>query len=190
MITPDLIPDKDLFKIKDIATLFGVATRTIRSWINYGKLPAWTVGGSIRVKRKDIIKFIKTGGASLSTKSKRVLRHKIVMALRGRMRRALKGNVKAETSMRLLGCTSAELEKHIASQFKPGMTLDNYGLSGWVIDHIIPCAQFDLTKPEHQKICFHYTNLQPLWAIDNMKKGKKVTRRSVGKYFTNFHTNS
>jgi len=54
------------------------------------------------------------------------------------------------------------------------MTWSNYG-KGWHIDHIKPCASFDLSNPEQQKICFHYTNLQPLWAIDNIKKGAKFT---------------
>ena len=41
------------------------------------------------------------------------------------------------------------------------------------IDHIKPCAKFDLTKKEEQEKCFHYTNLQPLWACDNLMKGSK-----------------
>ena len=51
------------------------------------------------------------------------------------------------------------------------MTQKNYG--EWHVDHIKPCASFDLTDPKQQEICFHYTNLQPLWAIDNIKKGSK-----------------
>ena len=52
------------------------------------------------------------------------------------------------------------------------MSWDNQG--EWHIDHIIPCASFDLTNEEEQEKCFHYTNLQPLWAIDNMVKGCKI----------------
>ncbi len=51
------------------------------------------------------------------------------------------------------------------------MTWDNYGK--WQIDHKIPCASFDLTDPEQQKSCFHFSNLQPLWAKDNNSKGAK-----------------
>jgi hypothetical protein len=73
-------------------------------------------------------------------------------------------------SLEIYGCTIPELRSHLESQFQPGMTWDNYGLHGWHIDHIIPCASFDLTDPEQQKACFHYTNLQPLWAEENLKK--------------------
>jgi hypothetical protein len=50
------------------------------------------------------------------------------------------------------------------------MSWDNYGIKGWHIDHIIPCAAFDLTDPEQQKICFHYTNLRPLYWADNISR--------------------
>lgn len=54
------------------------------------------------------------------------------------------------------------------------MTWANYGKSGWHIDHIKPCASFDLSDPDQQKACFHYSNLQPLWAFDNLSKGAKL----------------
>lgn len=63
------------------------------------------------------------------------------------------------------------LLSHIADQFVNGMTWENMGQ--WHIDHIRPCASFDLTDPEQQKECFHYTNLQPLWATDNLRKSDK-----------------
>ena len=52
------------------------------------------------------------------------------------------------------------------------MNWENYGV--WHIDHIIPCARFDLSDPGQQKICFHYTNLQPMWGEDNLKKGARL----------------
>lgn len=73
-----------------------------------------------------------------------------------------------------LGCNIQEAKEHLEKQFKDGMSWENYGYNGWHIDHIMPCASFDLTDPEQQKKCFHYTNLQPLWASENMSKGAKI----------------
>jgi hypothetical protein len=92
--------------------------------------------------------------------------------LRKRVWDAVKGNIKSASTKELLGCTTEFLRNYLQSQFTEGMTWDNYG--EWHIDHIKPCASFDLSKPEEQNKCFHYTNLQPLWAIDNMKKGAKL----------------
>ncbi|NBQ17559.1 hypothetical protein EBU24_04530 [bacterium] len=81
---------------------------------------------------------------------------------------------KSKHTMELLGCSIEELKIYLEKQFVKGMCWNNYGKKGWHIDHILPCASFDLTDPEQQKICFHYTNLQPLWAKDNYKKRDKV----------------
>lgn len=77
--------------------------------------------------------------------------------------------------MRDLGCTIEELKAHLESLFKPGMTWDNWGHTGdvWHLDHIIPLASFDLTDPEQVKLACHYTNLQPLWATENLQKGAR-----------------
>jgi hypothetical protein len=82
---------------------------------------------------------------------------------------------KAARSIKLLGCTIPELKTYLESKFLPGMTWENHGLHGWHIDHIKPLSSFDLTKPKEQEKAFHYTNLQPLWAKDNLSKGNKVT---------------
>ena len=78
--------------------------------------------------------------------------------------------------MALIGMRNIkELKKYIESKFSPGMNWDNYGKKdGWNIDHIIPCAYYDLNNFEQQKQCFHYTNLQPLWAEDNIRKKNKI----------------
>ena len=77
--------------------------------------------------------------------------------------------------MELLGVSMNEVRAYLELQFKSGMTWENYGYKGWHIDHIIPCASFDLTDPEQQRRCFHYTNLQPLWWHENLAKGDKLT---------------
>lgn len=81
-----------------------------------------------------------------------------------------KRNPKFDTTIRLTGCSIQDLKHYLELQFQPGMTWDNYGLHGWHIDHIKPCASFDLTDPEQQKECFYFTNLQPLWAKENRMK--------------------
>ena len=68
----------------------------------------------------------------------------------------------------MLGCTIEEFRDHLESQLTEGMSWDNR--NEWHIDHIIPCAAFDLEDAEQQKVCFNYRNLQPLWAADNLKK--------------------
>jgi hypothetical protein len=79
---------------------------------------------------------------------------------------------KAYKSVELLGCSVDECRKWLESKFLPGMSWENSG--DWHIDHIQPCASFDLTKPEEQLKCFHYTNLQPLWGEDNLSKSDKI----------------
>ena len=74
----------------------------------------------------------------------------------------------------VVGYALDELKKHLEKQFANNMTWENYGRNGWHIDHIRPCASFDLSEPAQQRECFHYSNLQPLWAKDNLAKGKKL----------------
>lgn len=83
------------------------------------------------------------------------------------------GASKSSKTLELLGCSLKSLKSYIESKFLDGMNWDNYGYHGWHIDHIRPCCSFDLTDPEQQKQCFHYTNLQPLWAKDNLRKHGK-----------------
>lgn len=92
--------------------------------------------------------------------------------LRRRVLEALKGNKQSQHTMDLLGCTIEEFKHHIVQQFQTGMTMENHGL--WHLDHVRPCAAWDLTKPADQAGCFHYSNYQPLWAKDNLSKGAKL----------------
>lgn len=73
-------------------------------------------------------------------------------------------------SERFVGCGLAQLVSHFESQFQDGMTWGNYGW--WEIDHVIPCASFDLTLDSEIRKCFHYTNLRPLKASENRRKGR------------------
>jgi hypothetical protein len=82
-----------------------------------------------------------------------------------------------KSPIELVGCTAEKLKEHIESKFVDDMSWDNYGYRGWHLDHIIPLCTAK-TKEEVYALN-HYTNLQPLWAIDNMKKGKKIITPSL-----------
>jgi hypothetical protein len=72
------------------------------------------------------------------------------------------GIVKQESTLNLLGCVFNIFQSHIENQFLPEWNWENHG-DVWELDHIIPCSSFDLSDLEQQKICFHYTNFQPLF---------------------------
>ena len=102
------------------------------------------------------------------------LQYKLRMNLKNRIWFALHGvAAKSACTLELVGCTLDELKTHLERQFKPGMSWANHSYRGWHIDHIRPCASFDLTDQEQQKQCFNYTNLQPMWAKENQSKGDK-----------------
>ena len=100
------------------------------------------------------------------------INYKLAHNLRTRLNQAIKGNFKAGSAVRDLGCSIEEFRKHIESQFKPGMTWDNWGLWGecWHIDHVKPLVSFDLTNKEEFMEACHYSNLQPLWCVENNAK--------------------
>jgi hypothetical protein len=110
----------------------------------------------------------------MRNKRKNDLKFKIGSNLRSRIRASLSGKPKVSTTMKLVGCSIQLLKQHLEKHFTSGMSWSNYGYSGWHIDHIKPCAKFDLKKVSEQYKCFHYTNLQPLWAKDNLSKGSKI----------------
>ncbi len=102
--------------------------------------------------------------------------NRIAANLRGKLGKWLKrGAVKPANSETLLGCSFEEFRRHLERQFWAGMSWRNYGICGWHIDHIFPCSAFDLTRPDQVRQCFHFTNLRPLWARANRRKGSKIT---------------
>lgn len=98
--------------------------------------------------------------------------HKIAHSIRVRTRQVLKTHKVKDSLINMLGCSINSFRVYIESKFKVGMNWNNYGVHGWHIDHIIPCYNFNLENPEEQKKCFIYTNLQPMWAKDNLSKNK------------------
>ncbi len=107
----------------------------------------------------------------LVNRAKTDINYKLLLNLRGRIRMAIKYNYKESSSKNLLGCTIKNIKTHLENQFTKGMSWKNYGK--WHVDHIRPCASFDLSKLKEQRKCFNYKNLQPLWAEENRKKGEK-----------------
>lgn len=104
------------------------------------------------------------------------LNYTIRRKLSGRLRHALRnGSGKRHCGiLKLLGCSVPNFRVYIQSKFEPGMTWENIHL-----DHIIPCALFDLTKLKHQKLCFHFSNFQPLFAMDNFVKGARILQPEI-----------
>jgi hypothetical protein len=86
---------------------------------------------------------------------------------------------KAPSTKEDLGCSVGFLKQHLEGKFYPNkdtnekMTWANYGVYGWHVDHIKPLSLFDLTDREQLILACHYTNLQPMWSIENIKKGNK-----------------
>ena len=97
----------------------------------------------------------------------------ISVKLRNRINACLRYGKKSAATETLLGCSFSELVMHLKSLMAHDMTWDDVMLGRVHIDHIIPCCKFNLSDPEEQKRCFHYQNLQPLWAADNLRKAKK-----------------
>jgi len=98
----------------------------------------------------------------------------ISCSVRKRMSEYIRKNniLKKNKTFEIIGLNPIELSRYLESQFTEGMSWDNYGYYGWHIDHIIPLSSAK-TEEELYKLC-HYTNLQPLWAGDNLKKSNKI----------------
>ena len=101
------------------------------------------------------------------------IQFRLACNLRGRFYKALKNNQKSGSAVSDLGCSIEELKFHLETKFQLGMTWENWSPTGWHVDHILPLASFDLTdRGQFLKAC-HYTDLQSLWAKDNLKKSNK-----------------
>jgi len=102
---------------------------------------------------------------------------KLRILLRSRLYELIKKhkNNKSKSAIKLLGCSIKECKQHLESNLLPEWNWSNHGIV-WEIDHIIPCSSFDLSDPEQQRKCFHFTNLQPLSISENRSKGNKVQK--------------
>lgn len=136
---------------------------------------------SWRLSHKEHLLRYKQGRAEIDSalsKQRRAVdpKFRITTNLRTRLyiviRKAL--GKKSNQTFKLLGCSVESFMIYLESLFEPGMSWDNYGNNGWEIDHVVPCALFDLSTPAQQAICFHFSNLQPMWMSENRSKKSKV----------------
>lgn len=98
--------------------------------------------------------------------------YKLVALLRARTHDCIKKGWNGKRA--LFGADIEVVKKHLEDQWVEGMSWDNWTHDGWHVDHIKPLASFDMNNPDEVKKAFHYTNIQPLWAVDNLRKGDKI----------------
>lgn len=107
-----------------------------------------------------------------SNKKKNDIQFRIACNLRSRLSKAISQKTKTGSAAADLGCSLKEFRKHIQSKFKDGMSWDNYG--DWHLDHIMPLSSFDLTNEGEFREAVHFSNIQPLWANENLSKGARI----------------
>lgn len=153
---------------------------------NKDKVANWNAENKehIKAKRKACIAANKDRykGYKREAKKRRMkndIDYRLKVRISQKIRTTINGKKLYNHSLDLLGCSVKEAREHLQRQFKPGMTWDNWGVKGWHIDHIIPISSFDFTDIEQQRRCFHYTNLQPLWWIDNIMKADKIEEQQL-----------
>jgi hypothetical protein len=100
------------------------------------------------------------------------IQFRLRVILRNRLLQSIKTDAKAGSAVQDLGCSINEFKDYLESKFVPGMTWENMG--DWHIDHIHPLSKYDLGDVEQFKQACHYTNLQPLWKEDNLRKGSML----------------
>ena len=125
-------------------------------------------------KLKIFRKFLLRKKVDINLRIKCNLRNRINKVIRRKVLNGEKDIARGGSAVRDLGCSIKFLKQYLESKFLPGMTWDNYSMNGWVIDHKICLASFDLTNREQFLKACHYTNLQPLWADVNIIKKDRV----------------
>ena len=115
----------------------------------------------------------------LREKRKNDINYKISIACRNRIKKLVKGTHKTST---LIDCSKDILMEWLKSNFTSEMTFENHG-SYWHIDHVIPCKHFDLTNEKQLKMCFHWSNLQPLKASTNLSKKDTLNKEEINNHW-------
>lgn len=142
----------------------------------YSKDGLFSCCRTCRKKKRSSENERKKASKYVSLKYKTDILFRLKCIIRRRTRNALKGKIKNISVTKNIGCSIECLKIYLESKFynnpitKEKMTWDNYGYSGWHIDHIVPLSNFNLTVPSEMKLACHYTNPQPLWAQDHINK--------------------
>lgn len=144
--------------------------------IKYAQMPSASRSQSQKEKINSVASKWRTNNPSkisaIRARHRKNPNRRLAMSIRVRVLRVLKGNLKSKPTLKLLGCSVEQLKLHIQSKFSSSMSWSNYGQ--WHIDHVIPCAAFELSEPDQQRKCFHFSNLQPLWKDHNLQKADKI----------------
>ena len=127
----------------------------------------WAKNNTQQIQEKRVIRYHTDPEYNTAVK----IRRRIYMAIS--KQRVSKGSSSGE----LLGCTYAELYKHLSEKLRDGMTFVDIESGKIHLDHIKPCCQFNLLDPIQQYVCFNYRNLQPLYAFDNLQKSGTWTEQ-------------
>jgi hypothetical protein len=168
--------NKDKLKLKRKLYLENNGDRTkekMKIWRTINKEKIIKYNKIYNTIHKDRIKEYKVNRIKTNT------HFKLASRLRTRLCNSLKNNIKSGSAVDDLGCSLQELKIYLESKFQPGMNWDNWNKDGWHIDHIKPLASFDLSDHKQMLEACHYTNLQPLWAKDNLTKSDKIDHPSI-----------
>jgi len=164
-------------KVKESQKKYGLNNRekrriSTKRWRE--KNPEKHLESKRRWRNKNRDRVNKSWNNRYHSKYKKDPHFKLAKNLRHRVNKVLLGINRSQKTLDLLGVSSVEeIKKYLESLFKEGMNSDNYNFNGWHVDHIRPLDSFDLTIETERLKAFHYTNLQPLWAKENMSKGNK-----------------
>jgi hypothetical protein len=119
--------------------------------------------------------------ARIRRRRKEDINFSLAIKLRSRVRKFI--FAKKKRSIEYIGCSIEQVRDWLESRFYKGMTWENHG-KVWHIDHVMPCAQFDLNIEEHTLVCFNWTNLQPLLVEENLSKKDKLLWSDLLKHET------
>lgn len=110
------------------------------------------------------------------------IQFKLLRNIRSRLSQVVKkgisGRTVSETTKSLIGISLKDFVRWLEKNLHGEMSFENYG-DVWHVDHVLPCARFDLKNIEERQVCFHWTNMRPLEARKNMQKGDRCTLREI-----------